>query len=363
MNTQDILKFYGSKLDIYLDQSEYFDYEIVKNDLDYSTDILDLSTPITYDTKIIDSSCLTGLTTPWEIPINENYTTDNCDFTVRRRTENGWTLNFVFNRENLPWSSGNTFYYLGLVDETIEDNYMDNNLSFSFTTDGRIMWKAIHYSGYCSTDSGYTGSSYTVSGQTGVLCTGGTSDDFNITITFERNKNLTLCNLVNDGGQNDLITGWTVTNVLDVMTGATEDYTIIEGLSYKWWDERYNRLGTLKIYLNGRPIYKLKDWEEIIPSQRNSENLLEQIWGGGTTGSGDIHEGDTFFNLKRVQYFEEPLDFLHVRHHYLTSIKPQYSITECVSDCTDSATSLTDGVLLTESGDFIVTENNDIIVF
>ena len=68
--------------------------------------------------------------------------------------------------------------------------FCDNNLSFSFTDDGRIAWKTIRYTGYCETISGYTTESYISSGQTGVLCSGGTSNDFNITITFKRNKRL-----------------------------------------------------------------------------------------------------------------------------------------------------------------------------
>lgn len=361
MNTQDILKFYGSKLDIFLDQSEYFDYELAKNEVDYDTDILDLSNPITYESQIIDSSCLTGFTTPWIIPINEEYTTDNCDFTVRRRTEKGWTLNFVFNRESQPWISGQTFYYLGLSGETSEENYLDNNLSFSFTSDGRVKWESVRYSGYCHPQSGYTGTSYMSSGQTSILCSGGTSDDFNITITFRRYKTLANCDLYNLGGQNDLITGWTVTNPLSVMTGDTEDYTIIETLSQKWFDERNERLGTLKIYLNGRPIYKLENWEEIIPSQRNSENPLLQIWGGGMTGSGDIHEGDTQFNVKKVQYFEEPLNFLNVRHQYLTLIKENFSINECISNCVDVV--YPNNALLTEDGDPLLTEDDNLLLF
>lgn len=336
MNNQNILKFFGSKLDVKLDSSEYYDYEIAKNEYDYDTDVLDLTTPIIYDSQIIDSSCLIGFTTPWNIPINKKYIINNCDFTVRRRTEQGWTLNFVFNRKNLPWISGQTFYYLGIIDETAEENYLDNNLSFSFTSDGRIKWESVRYSGYCDSLSGYTDTSYISSGQTIVLCSGGTSDDFNITITFKRYKTLTNCDLYNLGGQNDLITGWTVTNPLGVITGDSENYTIIETLGQKWFDEKNERLGTLKIYLNGKPIYKIENWEETIPSQRNSENSLLQIWGGGTTGSGNIHNGNTEFNVKKVQYFEEPLNFIRLRHFYLIKIKPFFNINDCSVPCIDN---------------------------
>jgi hypothetical protein len=363
MNTQNILKYYGSKLDVFLDSSEYYDYELSKVEDDYVSEVLDLTTPIAHSSQIIDSNCLNTLTTPWVIPINTKYVFDNCDFTVRRRTEKGWTLNFVFNRDNNPWISGGTFYFLGLKNEFEEKNYLDNNLSFSFTSDGRIKWESVHYSGYCLTNSGYTESFYLASGQTPVLCDNGTSDDFNISITFERNKILTDCNLENDGGQNDLITGWTVTNVLNVMSGATEDYTLIETLNKKWISEKNDRLGTLKIYLNGRPIYKITNWEEIIPSQRESENELVQIWGGGTSGSWDIHDEPNNFILKLIQYFEEPLSFIFIRHNYLISIKPNYSIIECGDICEEDVFSIDTGIIITDDFEDIITEDGERITY
>lgn len=364
MSSQNILKFYGSKLDIKIDSSELYDYEIGYTDDDYDVEVLDLTTPIIYPTMIIDSECLTtsiDTIKPWVNQINTGITTDNCDFTIQRRTEKGWTLNFVFNKHSEPWVSGGTFYYWGISGETDPLNYLDNNLSFSFTEDGTIKWNAVHYSGDCGV-SGFTGSTYTSSGQTPVLCTSGTSEDFLITITFDRNSYYTDCDLVNDGGSNDLITGWTVTNVLDVITGATEDYTIIEKLNKNWLDERNRRLGGLKIYLNGKPIYKLENWEEIIPSLRNSENQIIQSWGGGTIESGGIHEGTTGFELKRVQYIEEPLNFVRVMFHYLVSIKPYYNLVECDGSGVENPDLFIDA-LLTEDGEFITTEDGDILIY
>ena len=36
MSSQNILKFYGSKLDLRLDTSELYDYELGKTDMDYN---------------------------------------------------------------------------------------------------------------------------------------------------------------------------------------------------------------------------------------------------------------------------------------------------------------------------------------
>ena len=62
MNRQNILNFYGSKLDLKLDSSELYDYQLTTNEVDYDTDVLDLSTPITYSAltinqTLLDASC------------------------------------------------------------------------------------------------------------------------------------------------------------------------------------------------------------------------------------------------------------------------------------------------------------------
>jgi hypothetical protein len=359
MANQNILRFYGSKLDLKVDYSELYDYELSKVQMDYNEEVLDFDTEITYTGLTIDSSCLTGLTSPWEVEVNTLYSGDTCDFTVRRRTEKGWTLDLVFDR----LITGTTFYYLGIKDDLANGNYADNNLTFSFTNDKKIKWESYHYSGSCNPDSGYTESYYTLTGNTPELCPNGIYDDFNITITFDRYTYLYDCEIENEGGFNDLIlgpravsytdelwapttgdtgsffsgsfighstqitTGYTMTTgSLNWITGDTE-YSYVEELNKKWAGEKQKRLGTLRIYHNGKRIYKLKNFEEIIPSLRSSENPIVQIFGSNSLNG----------VLKQVKYFEEPLDFVHVKHHYLTSIKPNYSIYGC-SDVLPSPT-------------------------
>ena len=469
MNSQNILKFWGTKLDLKLDSSEFHDYEVHKTDLDYDDEILDINTPITYSTLVIsttgltNASCernsislveydnrinnpnytysaftwtlpyvqfdlslpnaaftnaltnydvilendvyrfiddnnnehffiidsynnvasnpfslnlsgftgttgytgatyacsreLSGITSgityccpqelipnakPWAYQINHGGGDDLCDYIIQRRTEKGWTLNFIFNKENLPWTEGRVFYYWGTRGETPVEDYADNNLSFSFTDDGKILWRALRYSGVCLDDGTFSETYYTSSGETPVLCLSGTSNDFEITIAFDRYKYYTDCNLENDGGWNDLITGRTLSSTFkEWLTGGTETYIDTEVLNKKWADEKNRRLGTLKIYLNGRPIYKIKDWEEVIPSDRGLQPFI-QSWGEGTDHIGYLHnKGATCFNMKRIKYFEEPLNFVHVRHHYLTESKPNYNIVECDADCVDTVTGIT----------------------
>ena len=63
MNRQNILNFYGSKLDLKLDSSELYDFELGKTTIDYNTDVLDLTNEITY----------TGLTINANFNMTSNY--------------------------------------------------------------------------------------------------------------------------------------------------------------------------------------------------------------------------------------------------------------------------------------------------
>ena len=344
---------------------------------------------------------------------NTIYQLENGTPYIRKRTENGWTLDFVFNRNGVPFSgaTNNVFYYWGISGETNPSFYADNNLSFSFTTNAEIIWKAIHYNPL-STVSGYTNNYTLFSGLTPTLCANGTTNDFNITITFKRYKSLFECGLQNEGGLNDLVTTVNdATLTVDWLTGVTQQLTAFEVINKKYYDERASRLGTLKIYLNGNPIYKLENFEEVIPSIRQiktvnlvadgvqnifdvSENIgtlftvtvddvlktkdvsftftggtstiefinqntpasgstvtlvyfksnlnpLVQAWGVGTNGIENIHYGTGQFILQNINYYEEPLDFLAIKNHYLTAIKPIFNITECDGGgCLDTLTAL-----------------------
>lgn len=269
---------------------------------------------------------------PLEYEINVPNLIGSEEIIIRPRTEKGWTLDYVFNKDIISWASGSTFYYWGISGETNPSYYIDNNLSFSFTENAEIEWRSNRYSSYCDENP----VAKKTTGKTLPLCTGGTSSDFNITIVFDRNNEyLDCCDLVNEGGENDLITGQTVTNMLQVLTGATAIVETIETLNKKWVKEKYKRLGTLKIYLNGRPIYKQTDWEEIIPTVRGSLSPLIQVIGGGTTGSGEIHVGVCGFDILRFTYYETPLNFLSVRDNYIL-LSEIYNITECTSGCDEA---------------------------
>jgi hypothetical protein len=111
-----------------------------------------------------------------------------------------------------------------------------------------------------------------------------------------------------------------------------------EILNKKWADERQRRLGILKIYLNGRPIYKLENWEEVIPSERGVQPYI-QSWGGGTGLMNNIHNGVSCFDIKSIKYYEEPLDFVHVYHDFIMRLN-QYDFDICGENCVDNVYSL-----------------------
>lgn len=473
MNTQNILKFIGSRLDIRLDSSEFYDYEISKTENDYNSDVLDLSTPISYSALTIDTSldgfsCArntislreydnrindpsyiysgltasityssfvnhifpiyehiilnddvyeytgitgenhyftingfnqnlyihTGFTVTNEVDLISGFVSgttstlkcegrlssqsyccpfppklgnkpwayqfidplvNGCDPFIKRRTEKGWTLDFIFNREGLPWGSGGIFYYFGTRGSSNVGLYADNNLSFGFTSDGRIKWTSVRYSGEC-VNNHYSENFYVDTDLTVPLCTTGATKDFNVTIVFDRYKRYTDCNLENDGGWNDLL-GWRVDNYHNstepnvTSTQLSRFDETNETLNKNWADERERRLGVLKIYLNGRPIYKKENWEEIVPSKRGAQPFI-QSWGGGT-GLMTYHSGVCCFNMKTIKYYEEPLDFVHVRHNFLTRLN-QYDFFICGKDCEDDVFTIDSGHIINRDGNTLI---------
>jgi hypothetical protein len=489
MANQNILKFYGSKLDLKLDNSEFYDFEIAKTEGDYDINLLDLSSEIIYtgltingslsdfsgerstitlceiDNTINDSDYIfsgltyvidynelisefdskfehtilnnnvftyTGITDethyfeicsfnevitntftgftntiieckeklndtvnycsqasslnnkPWAYKTDSGAGDDNSIEIIKRRPENGWTLDFIFSRESLPWSFGGKFYYFGVRGDSDLSDYADNNLSFGFTEDGRIEWTAVRYSGSCDTISGYTETYYTETGQTEILCTTGDTKDFNVTIVFDRYNHYTGCDLDNKGGKNDLIqgphameytdlsvsavtstqiaTGYLITNTYDVITsGSTETYDYTEKLNKNWENEQNFRLGDLKIYLNGKLIYKLTNWEEVISSSRGEQPFI-QSWGGGTGLMNNSHNGICEFNIKSIKYYQEPLNMINVKHNFLSRLQ-SYDFDICGLECMDELDLFILNGLLTEAGEYIKAENGDIIIY
>lgn len=292
-----------------------------------------------------------NITNPTEFEINTVEQYNDTTFLTRDRTEKGWTIDYIFNTGGLTLLTGNTIYYWGIKNEYNPANYIDNNVSFGFTVDNKIRWIKSVYSNYCGDDHLVIEESDT----TDELCDLGISEDFNVTITFERDLEYDdCCEMENDGGMNDLFTGWTI--VTTGITGGTDpsgnhndsaqqimneiingagEYTTEWTINKKWYAEKYKRLGTLKIFFNGKLIYKNTEWEEVVPTVRQSKNPIVQVFGGGTLGSGGIHVGTSGYQIKKVSYYEKPLSFIEIVNNYATH-QSNYTIVECNSGCYDS---------------------------
>jgi len=125
-----------------------------------------------------------------------------------------------------------------------------------------------------------------------------------ITAVFERYTTIENCDLLNLGGLNDLRVVTTQSS-LDGMSyklisppethpGSKPERKIhIVKFDKKWFDELNYRLGTLKLYVNGYLFLVIKDFEEIIPRELNTEKEKQVgvpfnlSFGGGTQGLHD----------------------------------------------------------------------------
>jgi hypothetical protein len=301
---------------------------------------------------------------PWAYRFSLTGETGSTISTMHPRPEIGWSMDFVFNKSGHTWSDGSVFYYVGVRGEDNPALYADNNLSFQFTPDGKIKWVAIRYSGDTSNcDSGYTRTYYTSSGETPTLFIGDDTNDFYVTIVFKRYKELFDCDLLNEGGINDLISGTTVLNPTDVITGATPIYDYTQVLNPKWDKERSSRLGTLKIYLNGRLLYKVENWEEIIPRNGGSIQPYIESWGGGTGLMNNVHNGICCFDIKLFRSFRQTLDFMYVKYIF-NVLSSQYNFYIYGQDnCVDNLIGLTTQGLLMEDGQNLLSENNELMLY
>ena len=121
-----------------------------------------------------------------------------------------------------------------------------------------------------------------------------------IDVVFERYQYLQNCDLLNEGGLGDIrslkYTAETVGATVNVIqppithcNNTEKEQSYIE-LNRKWLRQKEDRLGYLKIYINGYLFMIIEDFEEIIPRELNTQKE-KQIgvpfnisWGGGTQG-------------------------------------------------------------------------------
>lgn len=178
--------------------------------------------------------------------------------------------------------------------------------------------------------TGYTISEYCSSNQIFDYCANVNPDFLNkehwflIDCIWERNTYLDTCDLYYRGGLSTISSTHYVNslagNSVSLITvpytqpGATPAEQVeIVNLNEKWLTQTDYRLGSLKIYVNGRLFYVVNGFEEIIPRGLNTEKE-KQIgvpfnlsWGGGTQG---LRESLTFkecpTSLTGLTYQQDP---------------------------------------------------------
>ena len=76
----------------------------------------------------------------------------------------------------------------------------------------------------------------------------------------------------------------------------------------------------------------------------------------------NVHEGNSCFNIKKIKYYEEPLDFVHVRHNFITRLG-DYDFEICGDDCQDDVFSVNDGHITDEDGGILLGDNDTHLIY
>jgi hypothetical protein len=99
----------------------------------------------------------------------------------------------------------------------------------------------------------------------------------------------------------------------------------------------------------------------VIPSTRGVQPFI-QSWGGGTGLMNNVHNGTCCFNMKTIKYYEEPLDFVHVRHNFLTRLN-QYDFFICGLDCEDDVYTIEGGHIINQNDEIITSSDGIHILY
>jgi len=122
-----------------------------------------------------------------------------------------------------------------------------------------------------------------------------------ISVVFERKDFIEDCDLLNFGGLGSIRKRLYQSQIEDkysnlimppqTHSGQTHEKSkIVTTLNAKWLSEKEERMGNLKIYVNGYHFMTIEDFEEIIPRELKTEKEKQLgvpfniSWGGGTQG-------------------------------------------------------------------------------
>ena len=224
-----------------------------------------------------------------------------------------------------------------------EYDVYSNAIGFRITDDMRIGYKTIRYTGTCITtghtcntgvtfDCGYTIEESYSEPICAYVSQSGTCVDtwIQVDVVFNRNIYLEDCEIFNNGGVNDLVKirldkfqrygthqnsssgpfGCHPSPSPETTPCKDEYPRFIEDAYFEWnchgaqvqswFDEKQYRMGTLTFYVNGRRVHEVKDYEEIIPRQLNTNKQTQvgvaynMSWGGGALGLREVLYPDPF---------------------------------------------------------------------
>jgi hypothetical protein len=221
------------------------------------------------------------------------------------------------------------------------DDVMSNNISFKICGDiknPRIGIKVLRFTGDCITTGDTTigtGVTFTTGYTIQEWCTPAIYDAckdlnpafldeehwFMVSVVWERYTYLDECDLWYRGGLGDITKKENVESLANnsmslIMPPYSnnkkeEEFVDIVNLNSKWIEDKKFRNGRLKIYVNGKKLYTIENFEEVIPRPLNTEKEKQLTvpfnisWGGGTQG---LHENLTFSSCTGLtsNYIQDP---------------------------------------------------------
>jgi hypothetical protein len=261
-------------------------------------------------------------------------------------------------------NNGGFFFFKGLRQQAGARDAYSNALGFRIDDDMRIGYRTIRFTGdcvdggtECKPDSNWECGWGLEESYSDPICpfislSGNCAETWlQVDVVFDRNLYLEDCDLLNEGGINDLVEGpysYSADNVCDTFDPGSINLDCSANTIYHWFNEKKYRMGTLKFYVNGRVVHTVNDYEEIIPRHTNLNRKRQfglpynMSWGGGAWGFRESNKpvaqqndliskyfaGSFIGGISQMMYYLKPLTADEVYHNFLIN-KERYSLIDC----------------------------------